>query len=394
MFVMQQIKNEYFVSLQLLFMTIAAPPRFTALDVFRGMTVCFMIIVNTPGNGATTYWPLLHAQWHGFTPTDLVFPSFLFAVGNAMSFVMKKWNTLSQSQVLWKILKRTVIIFLLGYLMYWFPFVKKDDAGNIISFPFSDTRVFGVLQRIALCYGAAALIVYYLKPKFTFIISIVLLVLYWILLYAFGDGADPLGMQTNTGFYIDKWLVGENHLYHGEGVAFDPEGLLSTLPAIVNVTAGYLAGSYIQKKGNSYEGLTVLLLSGAAMLFLAHCWNGSFPVNKKLWTSSFVLLTVGLDCIILAALIYIIHIKQQSTGTYFFEVFGRNPLFIYLLSELGAILLYFFSAGSKSLFSWIYDNIFSYAGSYFGSFLFAVTFMLLCWLVGYVLDKKRIYIRV
>lgn len=394
MFVMQQIKNEYFVSLQLLFMTIAAPPRFTALDVFRGMTVCFMIIVNTPGNGATTYWPLLHAQWHGFTPTDLVFPSFLFAVGNAMSFVMKKWNTLSQSQVLWKILKRTVIIFLLGYLMYWFPFVKKDDAGNIISFPFSDTRVLGVLQRIALCYGAAALIVYYLKPKFTFIISIVLLVLYWILLYAFGDAADPLGMQTNTGFYLDKWLLGENHLYHGEGVAFDPEGLLSTLPAIVNVTAGYLAGSYIQKKGNSYEGLTVLLFSGAALLFLAYCWNGSLPVNKKLWTSSFVLLTVGLDCIILAALIYIIHIKQQTAGTYFFEVFGRNPLFIYLLSELGAILLYFFSAGSKSLFSWIYDNIFSYAGSYFGSFLFAVTFMLLCWLVGYVLDKKRIYIRV
>lgn len=394
MFVMQQIKNEYFVQPQHKLMTIAAPPRFTALDVFRGMTVCFMIIVNTPGNGATTYWPLLHAQWHGFTPTDLVFPSFLFAVGNAMSFVMRKWNTLSQSQVLWKILKRTFIIFLLGYLMYWFPFVKKDDAGSFIFSPFSDTRVFGVLQRIALCYGAAALIVYYLKPKFTFAVSIVLLVLYWMLLYAFGDGADPLGMQTNTGFYIDKWLVGENHLYHGEGVAFDPEGLLSTLPAIVNVTAGHLAGSYIQKKGNSYEGLTILLLSGAALLFLAYCWNGSFPVNKKLWTSSFVLLTVGLDCVILAALVYIIHIKQQTASTYFFEVFGRNPLFIYLLSELGAILLYFFSAGSKSLFSWIYDNVFSYAGSYFGSFLFAVTFMLLCWLVGYMLDKKRIYIRV
>jgi predicted acyltransferase len=395
MFVMQQIKNEYFVQAQLQLMTIAAQPRFTALDVFRGMTVCFMIIVNTPGNGATTYWPLLHAQWHGFTPTDLVFPSFLFAVGNAMSFVQKKWDTLSQSQVLWKILKRTFIIFLLGYLMYWFPFVKRDGTGSFIFSPFSETRIFGVLQRIALCYGIAALMVYYLKPKVTLIVSIGLLFLYWIVLYAFGDAANPLGMQSNTGFYIDKWLVGENHLYHGEGVAFDPEGLLSTLPAIVNVTAGYWVGKYIQKKGNSFEGLTILLLSGAALLFLAYCWNGSFPVNKKLWTSSFVLLTVGLDCILLAALIYIINIKQLTKGSYFFEVFGRNPLFIYLLSELGVILLYFFQTDDKTtVYQWVYQNIFSHAGSYFGSLLFAISFMLVCWLVGYMLDKRKIYVRV
>ncbi len=369
--------------------------RFTALDVFRGMTICFMIIVNTPGNGTTTFLPLLHAKWHGFTPTDLVFPSFLFAVGNAMSFVIPKWATLPQSAVLWEILKRTFIIFLLGYLMYWFPFMQRDDAGNITSFPFAETRVFGVLQRIALCYGLASLIVYYCKPKTTIILSVVFLFAYWIILYAFGDAANPLGMEDNVGSVIDKWLLGEKHLYHGEGVAFDPEGLLSTLPAIVNVIAGYIVGKYIQQKGNTYEGLTTLLLGGAVLVFLAYCWGLHFPINKKLWTSTFVLHTVGLDCVIIAAIIYIINFKNKIGWTYFFEVMGRNPLFIYLLSEFGAILLYFFNTDNQtSLYEWIYKNIFSHTDPYLGSFLFALSFMLLCWLVGYFLDKKKIYIRV
>ena len=375
-------------------MTVASQ-RFTALDVFRGMTICLMIIVNTPGNGATTYSPLLHASWHGFTPTDLVFPSFLFAVGNAMSFVMKKWETLSQKEVLWKIFKRTFIIFLLGYLMYWFPFVKWDQSNQIVFAPFEETRVFGVLQRIALCYGIASLMIYYLEPKAALIISIAFLLLYWLLLYAFGDAADPLSMQGNFGSVVDRWLLSEKHLYHGEGVAFDPEGLLSTLPAIANVVAGYAVGKFIQQKGSTYEGLTKLLLAGAGLLFIAYCWNLSFPVNKKLWTSSFVVTTVGLDCIIIAAIIYIIQFKHKTKWTYFFEVFGRNPLFIYLLSELGVTLLYFFRTNPKtSVYQWVYKNIFQYAGDYFGSLLCAVTVMLFCWLVGYFLDKRKIYVRV
>lgn len=371
------------------------PQRFTALDVFRGMTICFMIIVNTPGNGDTTFSPLLHAQWHGFTPTDLVFPSFLFAVGNAMSFVMPKWSTLSESNVLWKIFKRTFIIFLLGYLMYWFPFVKRDEAGGFTGFPIDETRVFGVLQRIALCYGIAAFMIHYLKSKTVIILSVLFLIIYWALLFFLGDAANPLSLQGNAVLKIDTWLLGEKHLYHGEGVAFDPEGLLSTLPAIVNVTAGYFAGKYIQQKGNSYEGLSKLLLAGMILIFLAYCWNFTFPVNKKLWTSSFVLLTVGLDSVIIAAIIYLINFKHKTGWTYFFEVMGRNPLFIYLLSELVAILLWFFKTdNTTSLYQWIYNNVFIHAGSYLGSFLFAVTFMLVCWLVGYFLDKRKIYIRV
>ena len=385
--------------------------RFTALDVFRGMTVCFMIIVNTTGNGPTTFSPLMHAEWHGFTPTDLVFPSFLFAVGNAMSFVMLKWQTMSKAEVLGKILKRTLLIFLLGYLMYWFPFVKLDASGHVIAFPITETRILGVLQRIALCYGIAALLIYYCKPKLAVIISIGFLFLYWGLLYWFGDGGSELTMTGNAGLKLDKWLMGDAHLYHGEGIAFDPEGWLSTLPAVGNVVAGFVVGSFIQKKarpsaragtdgddtvrqGNSYEGLTKLLLTGASLLFIAWYWNYFLPINKKLWTSSFVLHTVGLDCVILSAVIYVIEFLKKTKWTYFFEVFGRNPLFIYLLSEIGVVILYMVPVGKTPLYIWLYKNVFALAGAYTGALLFAISWMLFCWSIGYLLDKKKIYVRV
>jgi predicted acyltransferase len=370
--------------------------RFLALDTFRGMTICFMIIVNTPGNGSTTYAPLLHANWNGFTPTDLVFPSFMFAVGNAMSFVMLKWSHLSQVQAIGRIFKRTIIIFLLGFLMYWFPFVHYNDQHQLMGNPFDNTRVMGVLQRIALGYFFASLMVLYLKPKPVFMLSIVLLIAYWIILLLFGDPADPYNMLTNAGTKLDMWLLGPNHLYHGEGVAFEPEGALSTIPSIVNVTFGYLAGKWIQQKGKEYEGLAKLLLAGVLLVTLALGWDRLFPINKKLWTGSFVLLTVGIDCIILAALIYVTDFLQKRKWAYFFEVFGRNPLFIYLLSEVVVILLWFFGVGDnyQPVYQWIFQNIFSQAGMYFGSFLFAISFMLVCWLIGYFLDKRKIYVRV
>ena len=367
--------------------------RFTALDVFRGMTVCFMIIVNTPGNGATAYGPLLHAKWHGFTPTDLVFPSFLFAVGNAMSFVLPRFQALPQSQVITKILKRTIIIFLLGYLMYWFPFVHWEQD-QLVANPIGTTRIFGVLQRIALTYGIAALLIYFLNWKRALIISVAGLFIYWALLLFFGDAGAALTLHGNAVLKFDTWLVGANHLYMGEGVPFDPEGLLSTLPAIANATAGYAAGHFLQQQGKSFEALAKLLLVGCSLLALAYAWDLFFPINKKLWTSSFVALTLGLDCILLAMLIYIIDLRHQTSWTYFFEVFGRNPLFIYLLSEVAAILLYFFRSGNKTLYATLYESIFQPIGPYTGSFLFAISFMLFCWAIGYLLDRQKIYIRV
>ncbi|HXB45917.1 MAG TPA: hypothetical protein VNV85_17740 [Puia sp.] len=369
--------------------------RFLALDVFRGMTICFMIIVNTPGSGPFSYAPLNHAVWHGFTPTDLVFPSFLFAVGNAMSFVMAKWTNMPQSQVLWKIFKRALLIFLLGYLLYWFPFIELDKSGNVILAPISHTRILGVLQRIALCYAIAAVMIYYLRPKASVIICIVILLLYWPVMYYFGDPADPLSLTGNAGLKVDKWLMGEYHMYHGEGIAFDPEGWISTLPAVGNVVGGFVVGQFIQVKGKTYETLAKLMLAGFGLLLIAYFWDLSFPINKKLWTSSFVLYTVGLDCIIISAVMYVIDFLHITRWTYFFQVFGKNPLFIYLLSEVGATVLYVLHAQPKlAVHTWLYENIFKHAGLYFGSLLFAVTFMLVCWCVGYILDRKKIYVRV
>ncbi|HEY4155368.1 MAG TPA: DUF5009 domain-containing protein [Puia sp.] len=372
----------------------APKQRFLALDVFRGMTICFMIIVNTSGS-QFSYAPLEHSRWNGFTPTDLVFPSFLFAVGNAMSFVMSRWDTLNQGQVLAKIFKRTFIIFLCGFLLYWFPFFEYNEAHHLVLSPFSHTRIMGVLQRIALAYCIASLIIYYFKPGTVIAISVSILLLYWAFLRIGGDAPDPLSMTGNLGYKIDVWLMGKNHMYHGEGIAFDPEGWLGTLPSAVNVTFGYLVGKFLQQKGKSFEGLAKLLLLGFAFIVIAYFWDLGFPINKKLWTSSFVVYTVGLDCVIISAIIYVIDFLGRTRWTKFFTVFGKNPLFIYLLSELGATLLYIIQPQPDTdLVSWLYTNIYRHAGLYFGSLLFAVSWMLFCWLIGFYLDKKKIYVRV
>ncbi|HMI05619.1 MAG TPA: hypothetical protein VK541_24225 [Pedobacter sp.] len=370
------------------------PQRFLSLDVFRGMTVCFMIIVNTPGSGAEPFAMLNHAAWHGFTPTDLVFPSFLFAVGNAMSFSTKKFAGMENAAVLAKILKRTLLIFLLGYLMYWFPFFYYNEGGGISLSPIANTRILGVLQRIALCYGIVSLLIHYLSTRGVIITGILFLIGYWVALLLFGDTADPFSMAGNAGQYLDLRVLGEKHMYHGEGIAFDPEGILSTIPSCVNVIIGYLAGKFIQEKGKGFETISKLLLTGGLLILLAICLNSVFPINKKLWTSSFVLVTCGLDLVIIGALIYIIEVKASVKWTSFFTVFGKNPLFIYLVSEVLLTIIGLIVPG-LNFNQWISTRFFQViAPGPVGSLLFAISFMLTCWLVGYILDKRKIYIRV
>jgi predicted acyltransferase len=357
-----------------------------------------MIIVNTPGAGALPYAPFEHAAWHGFTPTDLVFPSFLFAVGNAMSFSMKKYENSATGSVLLRVLKRSILIFLIGYMLYWFPFFRVNEGGAIGLSPISETRIMGVLQRIALCYFFASLLILFLSRKTVIICSIIFLLGYWILLLLFGNPTDPLSLTGNAGLYLDKFLFGDAHLYHGEGIAFDPEGVLSTIPAIVNVIAGYYAGRFIQEKGKGFETTTKLLLTGGCFILIALCWNQFFPINKKLWTSSFVLLTTGLDMAIIAALIYITEIKfwNQLNWTYFFTVFGRNPLFIYIVSGILITIMNMIPINNNSNLSKFIDLDFfqAVAPGPFGSLLSAIAYMLVCWSIGLLLDKKKIYIRV
>jgi predicted acyltransferase len=366
--------------------------RFLALDVFRGMTVCFMIIVNSPGDWGHIYAPLEHAPWHGFTPTDLVFPSFLFAVGNAMAFVMYKYESKGESVFWAKTFKRTFIIFLIGYLLSWFPFFNTN------TWEFKDishTRIPGVLQRIALCYFFASIIIHYCSKKIAVIISVLLLVGYWIILYAFGDANDPYSLNGYAGNALDFAILGTDHLYHGEGVAFDPEGILSTLPAIVNVVFGFLAGDYIRKNGNNFETIAKLMLWGAGLILLALTWHMTFPINKKIWTSSFVLVTVGIDLVLIGTLIYFIEVLKSVKWTRFFVVFGRNPLFIYILADILITLFYMIPVGDKRFGSWLYADFFgSVMSPINASLAFALTFMLINWAIGFILDKKKIYIKV
>jgi predicted acyltransferase len=263
--------------------------------------------------------------------------------------------------------------------------------------PISQTRIMGVLQRIALCYGMASLLIYYFSPRTVYSIACLLLIGYWVILLCFPvPGADPFSMTGNAGYRLDKWLLGENHMYHGEGIAFDPEGILSTFPAVVNVIAGYFTGVYVSKKGKTYEGLSRLLLLGCLLLVFAYLWNLVLPVNKKLWTPSYVVLTIGIDMVWLSFLLYLIEFRQKTAWTPFFAVFGKNPLFIYLVSELLVVVLFTIQVSpNESVFEWLNRSGFQVlAPGAFGSLLFALVYMMVCWSVGKWLDWKKIYIRV
>jgi predicted acyltransferase len=361
-------------------------PRNLVLDVFRGLTLALMIVVNTPGSDEASYAPLQHALWHGFTLTDLVFPSFLFVVGAAMSATMHKSATIGEAAFLAAVARRAGLIFLCGYLLYWFPFLRPDWTLA----PIGDTRIPGVLQRIALCYLLAALILRYGKAAGAIVFSAAALLGYWWMLYRFGDYT----LEGNAVRALDLAVFGARHLYHGEGLAFDPEGLLSTLPATVNVLAGYAAGRLMVGASDARRTIAVLLAAGAACLALSWGWDLLLPINKKLWTSSFVACTVGYDLVIAAALVLVIDVAGLRGWTGFFAIFGKNTLFIYLLADIAVIVLARLHVGPDTLYRWIYQHLYlSWARPADASLLFAVSYMLACWLVAWTLDRRRIYIK-
>lgn len=368
--------------------------RYLSLDVLRGMTIALMIVVNTPGSWETIYAPFRHAEWHGFTITDLVFPGFLFVIGNAMSFSMRKFEKLGSKAFLKKVFKRTILIFLIGLFLNAFPFFSRQ-AGELVLIDFSDIRIMGVLQRIALCYLMASLLVYYFKIKGVLIFSGLALFAYWAILYFMGEQPDPYSLEGNAVLKFDLLLMSADNLYHGFGIPFDPEGLLGTLPAAINVIVGYLAGKFIQQHGNKAGTVWKLLLAGAAMVVVALVWDNLFPINKPLWTSSYVLFSSGLMLFVLAALMWLIEIAGFKKWTYFFEAFGKNPLFIYIMAGIFITLMGIIRVNGMSLSAWIYENLFlAWLQGNNASLLFAISYMLLLWFVGYLMDKNKIYVKV
>ncbi|HQW92207.1 MAG TPA: DUF5009 domain-containing protein [Ferruginibacter sp.] len=381
--------------------------RFYSLDVFRGATVALMILVNNPGSWGHIFPPLKHAGWHGVTPTDLVFPFFLFAVGNAMAFVMPKLDA-GGEKVFWKkIIKRSLLIFFIGVFLNWFPFIKYDDAGNFIIKPFENLRIFGVLQRIAISYFFAAIIVHYFKVRGSFVVGMFLLLGYWFLCVA-ANPSDPFSLEGWFGTQIDKTLIGEKHMYHGEGIAFDPEGLMNSIAAIVQVILGYLVGNYIVQKGKTAEMLNGLFVAGCVLVFTGLCWDTVFPFNKKIWTSSYTIYTTGLALLILSVMIWLIEFKgSKGWWSRFFDVFGKNALFIFAMSALIPKTLWLIrisngvTEAGKAKFlnplSWFYETICKPilpADPRIGSLIYALCFIGMMWFLAWVLDKKKIYIKV
>jgi len=362
--------------------------RLISLDIFRGITVAFMIIVNTPGSWQYVYPPLSHAKWHGCTPTDLVFPFFLFIVGVSIWYSLKKYGHELNGSSLLRIVRRTASIFALGLFLNMFPFFNRD---------YSTMRIMGVLQRIALAYGIGALICMTVRRDYLWILTAVLLLLYWGALAIFG-GPDPYSIEGNFAIKVDQWILGKNHIYKGFGIPFEPEGLFSTIPSVCTVIIGYYVGEIVGKK--SANGKTVLktLIIGAALVGLGLLWNRFFPINKPLWTSSYVLYTAGFAMMFLAIIYWLADVLRFEKWGLPFMVFGTNALFSFFLAGIWARLLMMIKVprnGTEiTLYTWFYEKVcVPVAGNMNGSLMFAIIQMLLIWIIALFLYRKKIMIR-
>lgn len=363
--------------------------RFLSLDIFRGLTVAGMIFVNNGGMGGHTPW-LAHVPWDGCTGADFVFPFFLFIVGAALRFASAKTHYELTPQISFKLLKRGALIFLIGVLLHYVPFT--ESLANI--------RIPGVLQRIAIVFVAAGFLTLWLK-SFRLILASVLVILlgYWGFLYAV-NGMDVTALKTNPIGLVDVFLFGENHILSMNGVPFDPEAILSTIPAIANALLGYLCAMMMQRSKAGEFSAWMILAAGVVMVGLALLWDMAMPFNKRLWSSSFVLYTSGWGVILWVLIYGIVDVRGWVKWSMPLRVFGVNALFAYVLSCILAKLNYLlpFMLGEKkyNVHFWLHEYLFIPLGNTTGGthLYFSFTMVLICWLVSYPLYRKKIYIKI
>lgn len=359
-------------------------PRYQALDALRGLTIALMILVNTPGSWAYIYAPFQHADWHGCTPTDLVFPFFLCVVGAAMYFSFRPSGFSWSWPLGVKILRRFAIIFSLGIFLNTFPFNE----------PVAQWRIPGVLQRIALAYLLAAVVVLSFRRFGIIVISLVLLLGYWLVLWLYG-GDQAYGLETNLVRQIDLLVLGENHLWLGKAIPFDPEGLLSTFPAVVNVLIGFEIARLITQQHSKTRALITIGVGGVTAILLGLLWNLFMPINKSLWTSSFVIYSAGYFALTLALFIWLIDLRGYRALAQPLIIYGTNPLFIYVLSILWVKIYYFIPWGEGGNF---YEGLFSVLNQWISplnaSLVFAIIHVILFWFVSVILFKRHIFIKV
>ena len=397
----------------------AGANRLVALDVMRGATIVGMILVNNPGDWGSLYWPVAHAAWHGWTPTDLIFPFFLFMVGVSMAYSFRKYTTGDQKfnrALGYRIVRRVIALLLLGLLLNASGRIFNFALGNSAEWNLDTLRWPGVLQRIAVCYGVASIIVLTMNRTWQLVLMLVILVGYWITLASLPAGvlaAERLDRDSNVVRQVDIALIGKQHMWtRATSQPTDPEGLLSTLPAIVTVLLGYRVGQSLAGRSITAKQCLGLILIGS-ILFLA-AWalslenptGVSMPINKALWTSTFVLLTAGLGMITLANCLLLFDVwgKQNKTCSRVaiaFQMVGVNAIFVFVASGLVARLMTILKVGDLTLKNWIYQNGIIPACSTVGlqdprstSLVYAISFVAAWWLILLVMWRRGWSIRV
>jgi len=396
----------------------ASGARLISLDVLRGLTIMGMLLVNDPGNWNAIYWPLDHADWHGWTPTDLIFPSFLFIVGvtTHLSLSASRARGAKTSALRGKIVERAGLIFLIGLFLNWFP---GFTVGHIAGDPdllaragrkLLHLRITGILQRIALVYAVAGFVSLYASLRTQITLLVAILLGYWALLVlvpvpdtgavglaAIADRAHTLAAWIDRGAL--DWGSWGNHLY-SQAKTWDPEGVLSTLPAIGTALLGLLCARWITADVPLERRVTFLLLAGIGAIALGLLWGEFFPINKKLWTSSFVLFTGGVSTALLAAFLWLIDVCKSTWWTGPFRVFGVNPILAFTASDLMAILIYRnftvdYGGRTVAVQEWFNDVVLaSWLPPKIASLAFALLFVLFWYLVLRVFYRRGIVLKV
>ena len=365
--------------------------RLKSLDVFRGITIASMILVNNPGSWNHVYPILLHAEWHGCTPTDLVFPFFLFIAGVAMTFSLSKYTKENEPtpEVYKRIVQRCLILFLLGLLLNGFP-----------TYNLATIRIMGVLQRISVAYFLAAIAILNLSRKQLCWLSAILLIGYWAAMQLIpvpSYGPGNLSPEGNFGAYIDRLILTQQHLWAGK--PYDPEGLFSTLPAVVTVFIGYFTVEWLKHQPSKSRTSLNLVISGLSFLVVGYIWGLFFPINKALWTSSYVIFTAGYALLLLAACYEAIEVRGWQKWGHPFAVMGLNAIFIFVGSGFLARLMIYnkisMVESSPTIKTWIYEQFFqSWAGSFNGSLIFAIVNVLFWWGVSDLMYRRSWFIKV
>ena len=386
--------------------------RLLSLDVLRGITIAGMMLVNNPGSWSYVYAPLAHAPWDGLTPTDLVFPFFVFIMGVSMYLSYKKMDFRLSKDSFVKLTRRSVLLFLIGLAMGYLGLsMRQYNALRSEELAFTtqlwqamssleNLRIMGVLQRLALISFFGTLSILLVRPRFIPWLAGGLLVIYWGIIGFFDSYTLS---ENNIISVIDQAIFGATHMYktpniEGVRIVFDPEGLLSTLPCIAHVLIGFWAGKLMSESKDLHKKIEVLFIMGTILSFAGFLLDYGFPINKNTWSSSFVLATSGLAALLLALLIWIIDIKGQKKWSVFFEAYGVNPMFVFVAGGVITILTsnigFQYQGVWTSLKTFAYKHMLQPAlGDYPGSLVFALGFVFICWLIAHYLYKKKIYIK-